>query len=32
MVFKVADKALITGLTVNDEVLFAVEKQYLPHP
>jgi len=27
MVFKVADKALLTGLTVNDEVLFAVEKQ-----
>jgi Cu(I)/Ag(I) efflux system protein CusF len=27
MVFKVADKTLLTGLTVNDEVLFAVEKQ-----
>ena len=27
MVFKVADPSLLTGLTVNDEVLFSVEKQ-----
>jgi hypothetical protein len=26
-VFKVADPSLLTGLTVNDEVLFSVEKQ-----